>query len=108
MKLSRKQWIPIGILLLFIITNPSASAFKEYIGSNTYSGLKRTTNLFVCSVYKHYGSEYFGIFGNFIELKEPEIKHDTVKEYINDNTMVDTNMKDTSVHDPLGILKPKK
>nr|NYE68666.1 hypothetical protein [Mucilaginibacter sp. E4BP6] len=44
-----------GIILLFIITNPSISAFKAYIGSNTYSGLKRTTNLFVCSIYKHNG-----------------------------------------------------
>ncbi|WP_419788884.1 hypothetical protein HDF19_02070 [Mucilaginibacter sp. E4BP6] len=82
-----------GIILLFIITNPSISAFKAYIGSNTYSGLKRTTNLFVCSIYKHNGVDYFGITGNFFELKKQQVQiSDSEKQRIIDSA----NMSDSS------------
>ena len=93
MKLSRKQWIPIGILLLFILTNPSISAFKAYVGSNTYSGLKRTTTLFICSIYKHNGVDYFGITGNLFELKKQQVQiSDSEKQRIIDSA----NMSDSS------------
>jgi hypothetical protein len=69
------------------------SAFKAYIGSNTYSGLKRTTNLFICSIYKHNGVDYFGITGNFFELKKPQVQiSDNEKQRIIDSA----NMSDSS------------
>jgi len=110
MKLSKKQWIPIVVLLLFIITNPSISAFKAYIGSNTYSGLKRTTNLFICSLYKHDGKTYFGIAGNFWEQSKKQIQMSSNE---NQRLIDSVNMSDSSrmkpdtitkVHDPLHIL----
>jgi hypothetical protein len=59
------------IILLFIITNPSISAFKAYQGSNTYQGLSRPVNLFVFSVYDdNIGRDYIGLFGNFIAVPE--------------------------------------
>ena len=110
MKLSRKQWIPIGILLLFILTNPSISAFKAYVGSNTYSGLKRTTNLFICSIYKHNGVDYFGITGNFFELKKQQVQNtmdasqiDSTSKITIDSTQIKPDTI-TKVHDPLHIL----
>lgn len=59
-----------GILLLFIITNPSATAFKEYRGSSSYSGLRRSLNLFVLSKYTDRGNDFIGVFGNFIKLEK--------------------------------------
>jgi len=69
MKSKKSLLITGGILLLFILTNPSISAFKAYEGSNTYEGLKRPLNLFICSVYKDQRRhEYLGVFGNFVRV----------------------------------------
>ncbi|WP_419788901.1 hypothetical protein HDF19_10085 [Mucilaginibacter sp. E4BP6] len=103
-----------GIILLFIITNPSISAFKAYIGSNTYSGLKRTTNLFVCSIYKHNGVNYFGVVGNFFDIqKSNEVKNTLSAPKVDstEKTIIDsTEMRpDTSKYtsDGLPILRKK-
>lgn len=58
------------ILLLLIITNPSAKSFKEYRGENSYSGLKREQNWFIFSIYSDGDSRYLGIVLNFFELNE--------------------------------------
>ncbi len=63
----QKRWaIACGAMLLLIITNPSISAFKAYIGSNTYRGLERPLNFFICSVYRYGGEKYLGVVGNFM------------------------------------------
>ncbi len=72
------QIINAGVLLAFIITNPSVSAFKAHQGASSYDGLKRKYNFFLCSIYTHTetwadGSEhdkgtYLGILGNFFEI----------------------------------------
>lgn len=64
----------IGVLALFIITNPSVTAFKTYRGKSSYEGLYRPTNLFVASVYKDGGNKYIGMVGNFwrVEKSEPQ------------------------------------
>lgn len=61
-----KKWLIAGAVLgLFIITNPSISAFKEYRGTSSYSGLRRSSNFFIFSVYKEHSSRFVGILGNF-------------------------------------------
>jgi hypothetical protein len=68
-KLSNKTWIIIGgIVLIFIITNPSLQAFKAHQGEVSYEGLKREYNFFLFSIYNDSGYNYLGIFGNFIQL----------------------------------------
>ncbi len=65
----QKRWaIATGVTLLLIITNPSISAFKAYIGSNTYRGLERPLNFFICSVYRYGGEKYLGVVGNFMDI----------------------------------------
>jgi len=62
-------WV-IGILLLLIVTNPSAKSFKEYLGRDSYFGLIRKYNFFVFSIYETKGSvQYLGLVGNFFEIK---------------------------------------
>lgn len=65
-----KKWhyIILGIVAIFIITNPSVSAFKTFRGKASYEGLKRPVNLFVYSIYKDHGAEYVGVFGNFFRV----------------------------------------
>ncbi|MCO5936842.1 hypothetical protein NAF17_14965 [Mucilaginibacter sp. RB4R14] len=68
----------LGILLVLIVTNPSLKDFKENQGHETYEGLTRDTNFFVCSIYvssgynpegtTYYG-KYFGILGNFFFIR---------------------------------------
>ena len=61
----------ISIVLLFIITNPSTTAFKNYLGKTSYYGLKRSLNLFVVSEYEDRGNDYLGVLGNFLWLNKP-------------------------------------
>jgi hypothetical protein len=86
----KKKWLITGaVLLLFIITNPSVSAFKAYRGKDSYSGLRRTSNLFVLSIYKERGHEFIGLFGNFIDLGYPNSSYQSVTSAV-DSTVVDT------------------
>lgn len=72
-----------AILLILIITNPGVRAFKEYLGMNTYNGLRRTSNFFVCSIYEG-DSKYFAIAGNFFKITRnieiEEVRKDALKE----------------------------
>jgi len=60
--------ITAGILLLFIITNPSVSSFKTYRGRSGYNGLSRPINLLVASVYDDGGRRYIGVMENFFKI----------------------------------------
>jgi len=83
-----------GVLLLFIITNPSITAFKAYRGRDSYDGLKRPLNLFVYSVYKDHGAEFIGLFENFIRVNQHPITETPVAS---NQAMIDSaKMTDTS------------
>jgi len=93
--LKQKYLTGTGILLLIlIITNPSAQAFKEYIGSSTYEGLHKQTNLFVVSIYKERGTEYIGVLGNFFKVEKELPKQHTY--YSPALPEVDSTRKDTT------------
>lgn len=97
--------IPLGILCLFIITNPSVSAFKTYRGRESYQGLYRPVNLFVLSEYKDRGSEFIGVMGNFILVKKPvAVQVVETPPIENKSYMADT----TKRYDEYGILIRKK
>ena len=88
MKLTIKQKSLAGIamlLLILIVTNPSIQAFKEHVGSNTYSGLYRDKNFFVASVYRYHSREYVGVIGNFIKggYRHSDVVPDTVRDTVN-------------------------
>lgn len=70
--MKKAYYIPFAILLLLIITNPSQKAFKEYLGTNSYSGLQRTNNFFVCDIFKNEDIKYVGFLGNFFRLDKPK------------------------------------
>ena len=79
----------IFILLFLVMTNPSMTTFKNYLGYSSYEGLKKERNFFIFSVFRYKFSEpkkpylpygrdhvpvaprnevYIGIAGNFFEL----------------------------------------
>ncbi|HEX3384418.1 MAG TPA: hypothetical protein VHS53_04485 [Mucilaginibacter sp.] len=100
-------WIPVGVIVILIATNPSVGSFKAYLGESSYYGLKRTQNYFVCSVYKHGHKPYLGIVGNFFDLYSP---HKIVSVSQIDSTKMADSARVTTVDtvkDPLGILKKK-
>jgi len=105
LNLTRRQRVRYGIaafLLLLIITNPSISQFKAYVGSNTYQGLYRPVNLFICSLYKAQGHQYVGVLGNFIEKPKPEVVYVQVGAPVStkDSSMaVDTVKEDWSKYE---------
>lgn len=104
------QWIKkrkvlsilVCIFLFLIFTNPSQTAFKNYLGYTSYDGLKKEKNFFIFSVYrdnsKHkekklkaksiydtdyemdyeisikMDNKYFAVAGNFFQLKKPKIE----------------------------------
>lgn len=85
------------LLLILIITNPSISSFKAFRGSNTYLGLERPANLFICSVYRDYDSNrYLGIVGNFFDITpsmaQPAIAH------VEEPKIEDFVRADSSIH----------
>ncbi len=111
--MKKKHYIILGIVAIFIITNPSITAFKNYLGSSSYSGLKRTENFFVCSLYSHGGRKYFGIAGNFWEIPPPRpteaylrsLKQDSLRK--SDSSMYSYLTNDSSYHvkDTVGKYK---
>lgn len=86
----------IGVLALFIITNPSVSAFKDHLGRASTAGLMREHNYFLFSRYKNMpnGDEYNGVVGNFWRVE----KQKAIAEII----PID-NLIDTSAHEPKAI-----
>jgi hypothetical protein len=67
------------IVILLIITNPSPTAFKEYVGARSTAGLQRKYNFFVFSYY-YDGDTYFAIAGNFFLLKNTPSKSETASQ----------------------------
>lgn len=73
MTLKRKIAIAI-VFLVFILLNPSIKQFKDYVGSNSYKGLRRHKNWFIFSIFKDGDEEeYVGALSNFF----PIAKHDS-------------------------------
>ena len=62
-------YVLIGVLILLIITNPSIKAFKEYLGVQSFNGLRRSVNFFIVSIYKSDEGEYIAVIGNFSKIK---------------------------------------
>jgi hypothetical protein len=65
-----KKKILIGVsilILLLIVTNPSANALKDHLGIRSTFGIQRKYNFFLFSIYT-YDKEYIGIIGNFIGI----------------------------------------
>lgn len=56
------------ILLILIISNPGIKRFKEHEGYSSYSGLKRSQNWIIFSIYERSNKRYLGILLNFFEL----------------------------------------
>lgn len=98
----KKFWyVLIGIIILLVITNPSVTDFKTYLGRDSYNGLKRPLNLFICAFYKNRSQEYFGMIGNFWKLGKS--KNTALDSLIKaDSTRMADSAKmaamDTSVH----------
>ncbi len=71
MKKKHLFWaIPLILILLFVITNPSPKAFKDYGGYAEYYQFKRTSNWAIFSIYEDIetNERYFGIFLNFYKI----------------------------------------
>jgi hypothetical protein len=69
----KKGWI-ITLIIggVFVLLNPSITAFKEYLGINSYDGIQRKYNFLLCSVYEYDQNKYLGIGANFIQVKKVE------------------------------------
>lgn len=95
--MKKKHYILLGILCLFIITNPSISSFKAFIGK-TDDNYKRTSNFFIFSTYRWHSS-YIGVLGNF--FRESSGSYGIV------NSTDNINPTDTPKYDEYGI-PPKR
>jgi len=73
-----------AIILVLVITNPSYSSFKAYLGDEEArtSDTRRTTNLFICSKYSANDRNFFAIAGNFIELERTKLHITELREDI--------------------------
>jgi len=88
---NKRLYIILGILVIFIITNPSVSAFKTFRGRDSYDGLYRPINLFVFSVYKDHRHRFIGVFGNFLDIG---YQHDYNSQSV--NQLDSTRLADSS------------
>lgn len=84
--MKKKYWIPLAVIAILVITNPSPDSFNKYASgkswhyaSNYGSGgsnviydtviIRRDWNFFICSIYSvHTGQQYFAILGNFFMI----------------------------------------
>lgn len=69
--MKKSYYVFITIILVFIITNPSIKAFKEYLGRTSYYQLRRDYNFFLCGLYNYHGDRYFAVAGNFFKIDKP-------------------------------------
>ena len=69
MRMKKRYYWIIGILLLLIFTNPSVKAFKDYLGHPEYVHVQRPINFIIGSVFRVSEGTYVGILDNFIRLK---------------------------------------
>lgn len=65
-------YILLAILLLLIVTNPSQTDFKNFIGARSFNGLQRKYNFFVLSIYNDDNRDYWGFAGNFIKSESDD------------------------------------
>jgi len=76
------------LIVVLVITNPGIKNFKDYLGYTSYSGLRRTQNWFVLSVYQDGSEKYIGVILNF--LKIPERTKNEVEFIPSSESTVDT------------------
>jgi hypothetical protein len=70
MKKKLHIYVPLCVLALLVITNPSVKDFKDYLGKSYYSNLHKTANFFIADTYKYGDKTYFGFLGNIWEIPE--------------------------------------
>jgi hypothetical protein len=80
-----KRWqvVLFAVILLLVVSNPSITSFKANQGAESYDGLIRKYNFFICSIYEcKNGSDawesgsngtairgrYIGVLGNFFMI----------------------------------------
>jgi len=81
------------ILLLLTITNPSIKRFKDFVGSNSYRGLRRTNNLILFSYYtNNEEKKYLGVLFNFFDVTKQSVK----KQY--DSYLPDTTSSNIDIN----------
>ncbi len=68
--LFKKRWFKLlaAILIILILTNPSAKRFKDFSGDLHYSNFRRIGNGVIFSIYKDPKGEYLGVFWNFFKI----------------------------------------
>jgi hypothetical protein len=78
-----KKYIFIGlavILGILLLTNPSPSDFKAYIGKEyNRDNIRRTCNFLVFSTYEVDGKKFRGILKNFSEILPPPLSAEEEK-----------------------------
>ncbi len=102
----------IFIVLFLLVTNPSNTSFKNYLGLTSNKGLKKEMNFFIFSVFSYYSYHYkndaaefhlineqkelhrevyFGVAGNFFECKKSfqTESSDKTKVIISDSVLSD-------------------
>lgn len=111
--------------LLFVLTNPSLSSFKEYKGldpKHASDYVRRDINLFLFSVYEDRveRGKYIGVFGNFIGLSKSvdmerasadssRIADSTHASWVADSTeRLIQSINEAPAYDEYGILKKTK
>lgn len=85
--LTKKSYLAVGVIIFFMITNPSRSSFGSYLHRTEYDGIGRDFNGLIFSVYSYQNSRptgkyhkyngralyedykvfYIGILGNFFK-----------------------------------------
>jgi len=114
--MKKSYYVLITVLLLFIITNPSVKAFKEYLGRTNYSQLRRDYNFFLCGLYNYHGDRYFAIAGNFFKIDKPIVHKPPTDPFAefgghlisSGKSLQDSTVKDTSLIDNLLPPPPPK
>jgi hypothetical protein len=54
------------IVAVFLVTNPSLQAFKDYLGVAYSQGISKKTNLFVLSFFQRHEDQYIGLLGQLL------------------------------------------
>lgn len=76
--MKKKILIPIALLLILLITNPTNKDFTDFSGNEGGQSVRRTTNFIIGSIYKVHSSNlyshsytdatYLGALKNFISI----------------------------------------
>lgn len=96
----RKKWwlIPVAIIAVFIILNPSMNQFKEFAGKEDKTQFRRTSNYLILSIYEYndelYTKKYLGVLSNFYILN-PNV-NSYIPAVVDSPVVVEKQMADSS------------